>query len=863
MIEIKNLTKIYKSKKKLECKALDDINITLPDKGLVFIVGKSGSGKSTLLNMISGLDTITSGEIIADGNYVSKMNKTDFDKYLSTYIGFIFQDYRLIDDFTIKQNIELSLDISGKQGDISYYLKQVDLEGYENRYPRELSGGQKQRIAIVRALIKDPHIILADEPTGNLDAKTTTQVLQILKEISKEKLVLIVSHSLTDAYKYGDRIIELSDGKIINDKSRKENYKNEFSITDGILNLPHHYDLNEKEINQILENKKHITKINQINGGFHKTKIDLIPNKKIELESNRIAKDKKKQLFSIFFKRKLLSKIITAFLAALLISISYVMQSFGNFDENQSLYYDIVYNQENAIILRKAYYYGVSEIPTSTGVNLIKQDEIDKFKEVYKKGNIYKLYNYTISIEGGTIDYGSIPYSSTNTSLGYLIKESYGTLNCDEEFVKKVFYNGDDIEVICGDLYDKDYGMVITDYIADSIMSKHFDKYPTYESILGLYQSPKLYNHVYINAIIKTDYKEKYKDLLSKVEEAYKNVESADLSAIKNDDNYANFFDDVRKYYGISYNFSDNFKEAIDTYEDRTYVTLGRCQLGDDYNSASFVLSADKENKLELNDDEISMNYALYNKIYGTEYTSKTLKDFEPHKINYTLYSNILRNEILYEKEFTIKSIISSTTRVNNKIRNELAEFDVISYSLYFDNIKGNEKLLDVAKNLVFVLENNDIQGIAYVARSVSIIGNFMIIIEIVLLISCLLYLSAFGVRTIKSNIYEIGVIKSLGGSNRDISTIFIVQNLIVGIFIILISLLGMYIGANLANTLIVKSFEEILTIKVRSFKIIQFYPSIVTIDLIAAMFIIIIASVLPTRFLRKVRPIDILKAKE
>ena len=161
MIIIKNLTKIYKTKGK-DVKALDNVTFTLPDSGMVFITGKSGSGKSTLLNMISGLDKSTEGEIIADGNNLSGMTKNAHEKYLSSYIGYIFQDYRLIEDFTVRQNVELSMDISDADGSALTYLSAVGLEGYEDRYPRELSGGQKQRVAIARALAKKPKVILAD-----------------------------------------------------------------------------------------------------------------------------------------------------------------------------------------------------------------------------------------------------------------------------------------------------------------------------------------------------------------------------------------------------------------------------------------------------------------------------------------------------------------------------------------------------------------------------------------------------------------------------------------------------------------------------------------------------------------------------
>ena len=219
MIKISNLTKIYKSKKKNNCVALDNISFNLPDKGLVFIIGKSGSGKSTLLNLLGGLDSKTSGSINVYGNEITNYNDNKLISYRSSMVGFIFQDFHLLDDLTVEENVGISLKLQRNydKQKIKEVLKQVDLEGYENRYPNELSGGQKQRVAIARALVKNPNIILADEPTGNLDSNTTRQIIELIKEISKDKLVIIVSHNLYDAYEYADRIIELSNGKILND----------------------------------------------------------------------------------------------------------------------------------------------------------------------------------------------------------------------------------------------------------------------------------------------------------------------------------------------------------------------------------------------------------------------------------------------------------------------------------------------------------------------------------------------------------------------------------------------------------------------------------------------------------------------
>ena len=150
MINITNLTKIYRSKKRSVCHALTQINLTLPDTGLVFVLGKSGSGKSTLLNLIGGLDSITDGQIVVDGNDLSTFRERDFCNYRNTHIGFIFQDYHLIDELTIYDNIMLSLDLRRvEDGDkVRAALEKVDLAGYEDRFPGELSGGERQRIAI-------------------------------------------------------------------------------------------------------------------------------------------------------------------------------------------------------------------------------------------------------------------------------------------------------------------------------------------------------------------------------------------------------------------------------------------------------------------------------------------------------------------------------------------------------------------------------------------------------------------------------------------------------------------------------------------------------------------------------------------
>ena len=225
MIRLKNVSKEYKSKKGQVTKALTNININFDNKGLVFIIGKSGSGKSTLLNILGGLDSKTSGKIYIDNKDIDSFKEKDFDSYRNTYIGFIFQDFNLLEEYNVFDNVMLAAKLLRKKVDkeaILNLLARLDLKGLEYRNINELSGGQKQRVGIARALIKNPKIILADEPTGNLDSNSSKEIFKLLKEISKEKLVIVVSHDLENANTYADKILELQDGIIIRNDLNRE-----------------------------------------------------------------------------------------------------------------------------------------------------------------------------------------------------------------------------------------------------------------------------------------------------------------------------------------------------------------------------------------------------------------------------------------------------------------------------------------------------------------------------------------------------------------------------------------------------------------------------------------------------------------
>jgi ABC-type lipoprotein export system ATPase subunit len=223
MLELRSVFKSYSLKKGPEVVALHNVSLSFPNHGLIFILGKSGAGKSTLLNLVGGLDRPTKGEILLDGRSFKDFSAQDYDDYRNTVLGFVFQDYNLLDHLNVEGNIALALSLQGEKADFSQVeevLKKVGLTGYEKRSVNELSGGQKQRVAIARALIKNPSILLADEPTGALDSETSTEILSLLRDLAKEKLVLVVSHDEEFAHQFGERIVTFKDGQVVSDFSK-------------------------------------------------------------------------------------------------------------------------------------------------------------------------------------------------------------------------------------------------------------------------------------------------------------------------------------------------------------------------------------------------------------------------------------------------------------------------------------------------------------------------------------------------------------------------------------------------------------------------------------------------------------------
>ncbi len=455
MLETKNLTKIYKPKKGVPVTALDKISLRFPDKGMIFLLGKSGSGKSTLLNLLGGLDRYDSGEIIIKGVSSKDFKQKHFDSYRNTYVGFIFQEYNVLEEFSVGANIALAIELQNRKAtdeEITEILREVDLEGFGNRKPNELSGGQKQRVAIARALVKNPEIIMADEPTGALDSNTGRQVLETLKKLSGKKLVIVVSHDREFAENYADRIIELADGRVISDVEVDTSApveEAEVLTYDGQeIQVPAGYHLTEEDraaINAYIEDlqKDATVRIGRKRSGKKFTPTDTAKIKPASAASFHLIKSKlpMKNAFKIGasgLTHKKIRLVVTILLSCIAFGLFGLADTFGAYNHVKTCT-NSIYDSEikyASIVRSRKYGSGMNEYWERYN-NLLAQDHIDTFVKdtgidmsgVYVPMNTPLSFDSQIDPEAELTQTDVEIYARSFTGFVEITEESLGRMN--------------------------------------------------------------------------------------------------------------------------------------------------------------------------------------------------------------------------------------------------------------------------------------------------------------------------------------------------------------------------------------------------------------------------------------------------
>lgn len=477
MLNIRNICKTYHVGS-TEIKALNNVSIDLPEKGLVFILGKSGSGKTTLLNIIGGLDRPDSGELLFYGKNIVEFTEREYDSYRNSSLGFIFQDYNVLEEFSVEENIALAIELQGhkrNEDKIRSILEQVELFGFEKRKVNTLSGGQKQRIAIARALIKDPKLILADEPSGALDSETGKQIYNILKKLSEEKLIIVVSHDLDFAQRYADRIITLKDGAIIRDKKRGGNsLNNEWNsrkIEYYEENLRKGTECPVQLIKKITSYvKEYNGQINVVCNGdeLYIKRLEPIVFSESVCESEHIPEIKAPILTATKFPAKYAAKIglsnikqkpIRFILTVLLTTVSLVLFSvlstFVTYNSNSVLFNAILNSDYSYLKFDKKYY----STDNSSG-------ERNTHNTRFAPNDIIRIKD-----ECGTVPYGVMRFNDINLKNNITQAEIslYYSLDIDGFCELDPSNISTSWQLVCGKYPQSSYEIMITDYTFESI----------------------------------------------------------------------------------------------------------------------------------------------------------------------------------------------------------------------------------------------------------------------------------------------------------------------------------------------------------------------------------------------------------
>ena len=793
MIDVKGLERVFVSGKHVT-KALKGVDLKLPNTGLVFIIGKSGSGKSTLLNLIAGLDKPTAGQILFNGKDVCKFNEKQLDEYHYSNIGFIFQNYCLIDEMSVEANIAMGLKEKPKhiKLQIQQALDDVALSGIAKKRVKHLSGGQKQRIAIARALIKDPPVLLCDEPTGNLDRQSSEDVLKILKRRSRTSLVLVVSHNLPEAYRFADRIITLSKGFIVEDLS----FRPESHVDTETLYLSNPDEMTPEQIEAV-------------NKALAEGRIKRIQPRKELFQPSSPCPDEhgeEKKLKGHFFMpiptmmktinhskwRMALFPILTG----ILLSLFSCLFSLYRFDASE--YASTAYRQSEKtdFIMQR----GALTKNGKTTVNRllpIQDEEWQVLNDDYE-GKYYPIYKFPISLPFADTDRLAIDGTVNAAYMSSMwVNQSQGLMIVDDDFLMS-HLKVDQIEYVSLAEKTCPTGIYITDYFADAILVQK-SNYKSYNDFVGKYaQIGGLRNGtVYVNGIIKTDYKNKISGLLDEFGKGEENSAilqsqyESELEYLSYALNFVytqnkDFMEDLKSDtntmpllflpHGSFFSSATGWK-ATTTSCQTSYSSLlkkGEILLTDNVAAQIFKVGDHNElaNLIHKGNDEGGFSFSL-----GTvSQKNSTEIDYAPflQGCKIRLYSD-------YDDETLARYSITSAAISIRMSKEDYLEFryrELFPYAIAFDSPDQFDYVSSLLSPYHYAAKSVLYDVMSQVASGISIFSQAFRILSLISILGSAVLLVLFSISLIQSQKYNIGVWKALGYRGRDLSCYFTLETL-------------------------------------------------------------------------------------
>ena len=811
MLELKNITKIYEVADQKQ-KALNKVSIKFRKSEFVSILGQSGSGKTTLLNIIGGLDKYTEGNLIINDVSTKEYTDRDWDTYRNHRVGFVFQSYNLIPHQTALQNVELALTLSGiskeeRRKRAKEVLKRVGLSSQMNKKPNQMSGGQMQRIAIARALVNDPDILLADEPTGALDSETSLQIMDILEEISKDRLVIMVTHNPEIAVNYSTRIVKLLDGEITDDSNPFDGKAEEEDFT----------------------SKHHKSKKTYMN---FKTAFGL--------SLNNLMTKKGRTLLTAF------AGSIGIIGIALILSLSHGINKFISKTEEETLSsYPLVIQKESVNVSSmltslasqnedrkydddKVHVTPIMGDLMETMSAEVKRNDMKDFKEYIESGKT-KIKDYTSSIEYGyditmnlyANDLDKIVRVNPTTVLDTLGLGTTGVSSIYSSFLSdyNVFSSMLDNDELMKQQYDivdgrwpekynevvitvnknneiSDYTLYSLGFLDQEELKQKFGDLISGKKVkfdTNAYDTKEILGTKF-KLVLNTDYYEKNngvwlnkQDDLTYMKKVLKNAEEIEIvgiikpseESIGNGQSYGLvlYKNDLMNHLIEKINETSIAKEQLANPEKNVFT-------GTDFSNTTFDMSSLSQEQLAQINKMSKEELAAYMKSFGESMTStyeENLKKLGIADINNPDFIYI------YPKDFESKEEITDIIAKYNEDKDE------------------NEKL-----------EYTDVVGImmSSVTKIVNVISNVLIAFVAISLIVSSIMIAIITYISVIERTKEIGILRSIGASKKDISRVFnaetLIEGLCAGIMGIIVTLL-----LNLPINIIIKHVTNISNLAV------------------------------------------------